>query len=67
MDYKTDFVPPGQEQQAAQAHVRQLQLYALALAEITRKPVKERYVPCCAPGLRSPFRPRGGGGVFPGA
>ncbi len=44
VDYKTDFVPPGQEQQAAQAHVRQLQLYALALAEITRKPVKERYV-----------------------
>lgn len=54
VDYKTDFVPPGQEQQAAQAHVRQLQLYALALAEITRKPVKERYVALLRTGAAVP-------------
>ena len=54
VDYKTDFVSPGQEQQAAQAHVRQLQLYALALAEITRKPAKERYVALLRTGAAVP-------------
>ena len=40
--------------------MRQLQLYALALAEITRKPVKERYVALLRTGV--PCGPRLGPG-----
>jgi ATP-dependent helicase/nuclease subunit A len=45
VDYKTDRVRPGESaRQAAQKHERQLELYALALQNLTQIDVKERIV-----------------------
>ena len=52
VDYKTDRV--RQAQVLVQRYQSQLQLYALALAEITRKPVKERYVALLRTGAAVP-------------
>ena len=45
MDYKTDRVgEDSSPRETANAHMQQLAYYAAALAALTGKPVKERYV-----------------------
>lgn len=44
LDYKTDFAEEGEASPAALRHAPQLDLYALALGEITGLRVKERYI-----------------------
>lgn len=42
IDYKTDFVRPGQEEHLARRYEKQLQYYQRALEQMTGKPVAER-------------------------
>lgn len=42
LDYKTDYVPENPEETLRERYAAQLALYALALYEITGKPVKEK-------------------------
>ncbi|MEG1547509.1 MAG: helicase-exonuclease AddAB subunit AddA [Clostridia bacterium] len=44
IDYKTDFVVSGGAEQAAQRHRRQLELYAMALTQLTGQPVAHKYI-----------------------
>ena len=44
VDYKTDYVPKGQEQELVKKYRKQLWYYARALERVRKKPVKEAYL-----------------------
>ena len=44
VDYKTDYVPEGQEQELVRKYQKQLWYYARALERVRKKPVKEAYL-----------------------
>ena len=44
VDYKTDYVEKGQEEQLIEKYKKQLELYARAIKEATGKEVKQKYI-----------------------
>lgn len=60
LDYKTDYVADKSEAgilKAAQKHAEQLQLYAMALENLSGKPVLERYIVLLSLGEAVPLQP----------
>ena len=44
IDFKTDRIVPGSEQEAAQRHSLQVEIYAKAAEKIFEKPVREKLI-----------------------
>lgn len=44
VDYKTDYIPYGKEQEFAKRYAPQIDYYAIALSKTTKKEIKERYL-----------------------